>query len=88
MGQWTRKNPEMCLLAVKGHPKRVNLTVRQLQRHKIGWHSQKPDAIRDEIVKLCGDMPRIELFAREKSAGWDVWGDEVKSDIKLEVSHA
>ena len=30
-----------------------------------------------------GDLPRIELFAREKTPGWDVWGNEVESDIIL-----
>ena len=28
-----------------------------------------------------GDLPRIELFARQKTEGWDVWGNEVESDI-------
>ena len=30
-----------------------------------------------------GDLPRIELFARQKTEGWDVWGNEVECDIKL-----
>ena len=30
-----------------------------------------------------GDIPRIELFAREKNKGWDVWGNEVDSTITL-----
>jgi len=46
-------------------------------------HSEKPPEIRDRIVTLVGDIPRIELFAREKTPGWDVWGNEVESDIKL-----
>lgn len=83
VGMWTRKNPEMCLIATKGHPKRVNAGIRQLQRHKVREHSQKPDEIRNEIVKLCGDLPRIELFARNKTEGWDVWGNEVESTITL-----
>lgn len=40
-------------------------------------HSQKPDEIRNRIVELCGDMPRIELFAREKSEGWVSVGNEI-----------
>jgi len=40
-------------------------------------HSRKPDRIRDDIVKLCGDLPRIELFARTSMPGWDVWGNQV-----------
>ena len=83
VGMWTRKNPEMCLLATKGKPKRANAGVRQLQRHKVREHSQKPDEIKEEIKKLMGDLPRIELFAREKTEGWDVWGNEVESDIEL-----
>jgi site-specific DNA-methyltransferase (adenine-specific) len=83
VGMWTRKNPEMCLIATKGKPRRINAGVRQLQRHKVREHSQKPDEIRNEIVKLCGDLPRIELFSRQKTEGWDVWGNEVESDIEL-----
>lgn len=90
MGQWTRNNPEMCLIATKGKPKRVNFGVRQLQRYQVREHSRKPDEFRTEIVKLCGDLPRIELFARkpkdlfnESYEGWDVWGNEVESDIQL-----
>ena len=39
---------------------------------------------RDKIIELVGDLSRIELFAREKVSGWDVWGDEVESDISIE----
>ena len=40
-------------------------------------HSKKPDEVRDRIVELCGDIPRIELFARDSVEGWDCWGNEV-----------
>ena len=40
-------------------------------------HSKKPGIFRDNIVELLGDRPRVELFAREESAGWDVFGNEV-----------
>lgn len=46
-------------------------------------HSRKPDEARDKIVELFGDLPRIELFARERVSGWDAWGDEVASDVEL-----
>ena len=38
---------------------------------------------RSEIIRLMGNLPRIELFARQKTEGWDVWGNEIESDIKL-----
>ena len=47
-------------------------------------HSKKPDIVREKIIELVGNLPRIELFAREKVDGWDSWGDEIISDIKLE----
>ena len=77
MGSWTRANAELCLIATKGKPKRINASVRQIQTYPIREHSRKPDEIRDEIVKLCGDLPRIELFARQRHDGWDCWGNEV-----------
>lgn len=39
--------------------------------------------MRKRIVELLGDLPRIELFAREKVLGWLAWGNEVESDIDL-----
>jgi N6-adenosine-specific RNA methylase IME4 len=88
VGRWTRKNPEMCLLATKGNPKRINAGVRQLQRHKVREHSRKPDEIRDEVICLCGDLPRIELFARQKTEGWDaagfdIDGQDIAESLKL-----
>jgi N6-adenosine-specific RNA methylase IME4 len=77
LGYWTRANPEMCLLATKGKPKRISKSVRQLVMSKRREHSRKPDRIRNDIVNLCGDLPRIELFARQKADGWDSWGNEL-----------
>ena len=43
----------------------------------------KPEEARRRIEALMGDVPRIELFARASPPGWDVWGNEVASDIRL-----
>ena len=83
MGFWTRANTEDCLLATKGHPKRIDRGVRQLVVSSRLSHSEKPPEISERIVQLMGDIPRIELFARKKVDGWDCWGDEVESDIEL-----
>ena len=77
LGYWSRSNNEICLLATKGKPKRFSKSVHQVVLDKIREHSRKPDCIRDRIVNLCGDLPRIELFARQKTIGWDVWGNEI-----------
>jgi len=83
MGYWTRRNTEICLIGTKGNPKAVDHSISELIESPIEKHSKKPDEVRDKIVKLCGDRLRIELFAREKHEGWDVWGNEVQSDIQL-----
>ncbi len=76
MGHWTRSNSEDCLFATRGKPRRVNAGVRQLIEASIGRHSEKPAEARNRLVRLMGDVPRVELFARGAVAGWDVWGLE------------
>ena len=81
LGWWTRSNAEICLIAVKGKPKRKSASVRQLLFSPVEEHSKKPDEARDKIIERMGDLPRIELFARRETPGWDVWGKEVASTI-------
>ena len=83
LGFWTRGNAEICLLATKGKPKRRDNSVHQLIISPIEQHSKKPDKTREKIVRLMGDLPRVELFARQVPHGWDVWGNEVDSTISL-----
>jgi len=77
LGNWTRSNSEICLLATKGNPKRISRSVHSVIDSRIREHSRKPDEARDRIVELMGDLPRIELFARQHADGWDCWGNEV-----------
>ena len=76
-GYWTRCNPEICLLATRGKPKRINGNIDKLIFATRDRHSKKPSIIRNKIVELCGDIPRIELFARTRMLGWDAWGNEI-----------
>jgi len=87
MGHWTRSNAELVLLGVRGKPKRVDAGVRQVIIAPRGEHSAKPPEVRDRIVQLMGDLPRIELFARENVEGWHAWGNEVECDVDLIVPH-
>lgn len=80
MGYWTRANAEICLLATRGNPKRVSAGVHSVIMSPIREHSRKPDEARDRIVELCGDLPRIELFARQSADGWDCWGDQAPDE--------
>jgi len=76
-GSWTRANSELCLLGVRGRPKRVSASVHQVVYEPVGEHSSKPNTVRSRIVELCGDVPRVELFARRKEPGWDAFGFDV-----------
>lgn len=75
MGFWTRANPEMCLLATRGNPKRVGKDVRRLLISPRREHSRKPDEIYSRIERLV-QGPYVELFARASRPGWDTWGDQ------------
>ena len=90
--QYTRKSCEFCYIGRKGKLLVKNpCVVDQYVPCPKGEHSSKPDIIRDNIVKLCGDISRIELFARKDKwlfenptfKGWDIFGNEVESDIQL-----
>ena len=73
----------MCLIGTKGKIQIVSNSVSSVVISQREQHSKKPDIIRHKIVELCGDIPRIELFARKKVDGWDSWGNEVQNDVTL-----
>lgn len=84
---YTRRSCEYCFMGVRGKTKDMIKEHYVLQY--VPWasqtkkHSVKPDEVRNRILRLCGDLPRIELFAREQIPGWDVWGNEVNDSINL-----
>jgi len=75
MGYWTRANSELVLLGTRGKPQRQAADVLSLVLAPRREHSAKPPEVRDRIVRLMGDVPRIELFARDRAEGWDALGD-------------
>ena len=88
LGFWTRGNAELCLLATKGHPKRYSKKVHQFIISPVEKHSKKPDIAREKIVELAGDLPRVELFARQRAEGWHVWGNEAPDSEDIFESEA
>ena len=55
----------------------MSKSIHQIILAPISRHSEKPAIIRDKIIELVGDLPRIELFARQTAEGWDSWGNEI-----------
>lgn len=78
MGFWTRQEAEVCLLFTRGKPSRISKGVRQVILDTRREHSRKPDETYRRIERLCGPLPRLELFARASWAGWVAWGNETE----------
>ena len=85
MGFYTRAGSESALIAIKG--KASNLIadhgVRAVRSAKVGKHSAKPLEFRDDIIKMCGDVPRLEMFARTSAEGWDLFGNQCDNSISI-----
>lgn len=84
-GYYTKSNAEHCFLGIKGKMKPISNNVSSLIISSREKHSKKPDIVRDKIVELFGDLPRVELFARQNSEGWDVIGNEIDGKDIREV---
>ena len=83
MGFRTRAGSEAAIIAIKGKPKVYSHSVRAVHSFPVSKHSKKPVEFRDLIIELCGDLPRLEMFARESAEGWDVFGNEAPNSINL-----
>lgn len=73
-GHYSRSNTENVLIATRGKPAIVSKAVRGMVTCPVMAHSEKPDEVRKRLVKLVGDVPRVELFARTRAMGWDAMG--------------
>lgn len=89
LGFWTRANPELCILATKGKPKRISKAVHCVVDTPVEHHSKKPDEVRRRIEQLLGDeVSRVELFARQSYDGWVCLGNEIDGlDIREAIEN-
>jgi len=76
LGRYTRSATEFVVLGRRGRFWRESASVYQVVTAPVGKHSEKPQEVYDRIVKFCGDVPRVELFARKRREGWTSHGDE------------
>lgn len=86
LGYWTRANPEVCLLATRGSPKRMNADVRQLIVSPVREHSEKPDEVYARM-ELLAEGPYLELNARDPREGWVTIGNEVEFQLPSPKNH-
>ena len=85
MGHTTRAGAECALIAYRGKLKNIiqSRSVRSARSEVVGRHSEKPPVFRQDIERLCGDVPRLEMFARTQTPGWDVFGNQVDNSILI-----
>ncbi len=85
IGYYTKSNCEVCLIGMKGKVSNlvVSNSVSSVVISPLEEHSKKPDAVRDLIVELIGDKPRIELFARQETPGWVAIGNELPGNFDI-----
>lgn len=81
IGFYTKSNCEVCLIGIKGKPPKASNKISSVVIAPREKHSKKPEEVKNKIVDFCGSVSRIELFAREKSDGWDVWGNEIEKEV-------
>ena len=78
-GFYTLSQCELCLVFKKGKiPEKAMSNIKQFLSEKLGKHSEKPKEIRNRIEQMFPSQSKIELFARQKTEGWDVWRNEVE----------
>lgn len=85
MGYWFRGQHELLLVGIRGKfsPPLPSLRIGSVFVEGRGIHSKKPDKIRRYISLWYPNKNKLEIFAREKALGWDVFGNEVKSDVEI-----
>lgn len=84
LGYYSRANAEFCAICTKGKPGRpADRSISQIVESRIREHSRKPPEVKTAIEKMYGGE-RLEMFAREKSEGWDVFGNEYSKFNKIE----
>ena len=80
---YTKRDCEFCFIGTKGKYLNLKRGINQILIETKTIHSKKPNEIRKRIIDMCGNLPKLELFARNQFEDWDVFGNEVENSIEL-----
>jgi N6-adenosine-specific RNA methylase IME4 len=83
LGQYFRHAHETLLLGVRGKLPVKFRGQRSFTMLPRMAHSVKPQEIVSAMIPRLSPGPYLELFARRPTHGWDIWGNEVESDITI-----
>jgi N6-adenosine-specific RNA methylase IME4 len=83
-GKYTMSYCELCLVFKRGRipTPRGTRNEKQLISAPRQAHSVKPTEVREAITRMFPTQDRIELFARQRPADWDVWGLDVREEYE------
>jgi len=82
LGQYLRNQTEHLLFGIRGKAPILFRGQGTWFYAPVQEHSHKPEE-QYAIIERCSPGPYLELFARRRRPRWDVWGDEVSSDVVL-----
>jgi len=92
IGFYTKSNGEVCLLATRGNTLKpatdcigMALITPRFPTPRFA-HSHKPSCVKMAIEMMYPDCARLEMFAREETAGWDVFGNQVENSVELPLT--
>lgn len=89
VGYYAKSNPEVCLLGMRGQLPTVSDCVSSVILAPRGPHSRKPLEAYGRIEAVFGDVPRVELFARNTAPGWAAMGNGIDGrDIRQTLEAA
>jgi N6-adenosine-specific RNA methylase IME4/ParB-like chromosome segregation protein Spo0J len=81
LGYFVRNQHELLIVATRGDmpsPSPANRPASVISAPRRE-HSRKPDEAYALIEQMYPELPKIELFARQKRPGWQAWGNEIPS---------
>jgi N6-adenosine-specific RNA methylase IME4 len=84
-GYWVRNRHELLLIGTRGDvpaPAPGDQPESFFEAPR-GQHSEKPAAVYEMIERLFPNVPKLEMFARDRREGWEVWGVEAESTAAL-----
>ena len=82
LGNYLRNSTEHLLFATRGKaPVQFRAQPTWIQA-PVQDHSHKPEE-QYALIERVSPGPYLELFARRPQPGWDAWGNQVRSDIRI-----
>lgn len=82
LGVYIRSSSETILFATRGRAPVKFHVQGSWMFAPVQEHSHKPEE-QFAIIERLSDGPYLELFARRRQPGWDVWGNEIDSDLVI-----